>query len=555
MSAVTDIIRIGRRQWGWMATGMLFGVIVISANALLMAMSGWFIASMAVSGLNGVVFDYFVPSAVIRALALVRTIGRYAERLVSHEGTFRFLTDVRVWLFQRLEPLAPAGLEWYAGGDVVGRLRGDVDNLESLYLRVMMPLAAGSFSIIMAVAFVAFWNRLSSLVLCVVLLMAGLVLPLIGRELSKEPGRAVVALEGELRAVVTEGLQGAEELILLGATERHGTQVCTLSNRLVGEQQRLARIAAMTTSGSTVCAGLGMAGVLAAACQAVSAGALSGPELVMLLLFSGASFEAAGTLPGALQAMPSVREALRRIYQLADALPPVSEPSLPAESLPIAYDVVFEKVSCSYADGPPVVSDFNLHITAGNRVVLVGPSGSGKSTIIEILLRFREYEGRISVGGTELRAMAGDDVRRLFSALPQQPHLFNMSIRGNIMLARPDATDEQLQTVLVDSGLAAWIAGLPSGLDTEVGEGGSTVSGGEARRIALARALLKDAPVLLLDEPTEGLDAALEQEVVTRLAARIQGKTALIVSHRPACLALGDRVVRFTDSAGEGFHG
>lgn len=547
MRGVWAIVRVGRRQWGWMAAGVVLGMTVIAANALLMALSGWFIASMAVSGLNGIAFNYFSSSAAIRALALVRTVGRYGERLVTHEAAFRFLADLRVWLFRRLEPLAPAGLERYAGGDVAGRLRADVDSLENLYLRIIAPVAVGSSSILLAVLFVAVWNRSSSLVLCAVLLLAGLGLPLLGRRLAAKPGRASTALAGELRTAVTEGLQGMDELILLGATDRHAELVGGVSRRLVAEQQYLGRINGLTLAGATACAGLGMAGVLAVAGLAVANGTLTGPALVMLLLFSGAAFEAAGTLPGALQAIPAVREALRRIHQLADASPPVPDPSLPEKKLPVATDVVFRDVCCSYTDGQPVLHGLNVHIPAGSRVALAGSSGIGKSTIIEVLLRFRDYSGSITVGGTELRTLAGDEVRRLFSALPQQPHLFNTTIRENILLARPDASEEALYRVLVDSGLAQWVAGLPLGLDTAMGEGSSTVSGGEARRIALARALLKDAPILLLDEPTEGLDAATEQEVVTRLAERTRGKTVLMVSHRPVCLALADQVVRLPE--------
>jgi ATP-binding cassette subfamily C protein CydC len=174
---------------------------------------------------------------------------------------------------------------------------------------------------------------------------------------------------------------------------------------------------------------------------------------------------------------------------------------------------------------------------------------------VEILLRFRDYDGSITVGGTELRSLTGDNVRRLFSALPQQPHLFNTTIRENILLARPDASGEDLMRVVSDSGLAPWVDGLPLGLDTTVGEGASTVSGGELRRIALARTLLKDAPILLLDEPTEGLDAAMEQIVMSRLTERVRGKTVLMVSHRPACLALADQIVRLSEHTGGGAHG
>jgi ATP-binding cassette subfamily C protein CydC len=529
-----------------MLAGIVLGVVVIAANALLMALSGWFIASMAISGASGAAFNYFLPSAGIRALAILRTVGRYLERLVTHEAAFRFLTSLRVWLFRRLEPLAPAGLEGYASGDLVGRLRGDVDSLENLYLRIIAPLAVGGCSIMLAVLFVALWDRASSIVLCVVLLLAGVALPLLGRRLALEPGHRSARLAGELRTAVTEGLQGAEELTLLGCIQRQAERVDDLSSRLVAEQQHLGNINALTLALASACGGLGMAGVLAVAGPRVAEGLLSGPALVMLLLFSGAALEAAGSLPAALQMAPPVAESLRRIFQLTGAPPPVAEPLRP-EPLPAQTEIVFRDVSCTPAAGPPLLRGFSLHVPAGTRVALLGPSGSGKSTVMALLLRFRDYGGSITLGGTELRCLASDQARRLFSALPQQPHLFNATIGENILLARPEASQEELWLALADSGLSRWVEGLPQGLDTPVGEGGCKISGGEARRIALARALLKDAPLLLLDEPTEGLDVETEREMVARLAERTRGKTVLLATHRPACLAMADRVVRLPD--------
>ena len=205
--------------------------------------------------------------------------------------------------------------------------------------------------------------------------------------------------------------------------------------------------------------------------------------------------------------------------------------------------MVLDQVSCGYGEGQVVLKQFSLVINPGERVAVVGPSGSGKSTLIELLLRFRPYQGSISIGGCELRDIAPDQLSRLVAAVPQQPHLFNSTIRENILLGR-EIPDEQLSAVLADSGLEQWIAGLPQGLETPVGETGSAVSGGEARRIALARALVGKAPILLLDEPTEGLDGAIEQSVVQYLTERLQGTTVLVVTHRPACLALAQRVVR-----------
>jgi len=248
-------------------------------------------------------------------------------------------------------------------------------------------------------------------------------------------------------------------------------------------------------------------------------------------------------LPGALQLFPAAREAARRILELTNATLPVPDPPLPAAPLPATTGIVFTEVSCDYITGLPVLTAFNLNVPAGSRVALVGPSGSGKSTIVEILLRFRDYGGSVTLGGSEIRELAGDDLRSIISAVPQRPHLFNATIGENILLGNAAATEKQLRQALEDACLADWIAGLPMGLETPVGEGGSAVSGGEGRRIALARALLKDAPILLLDEPTEGLDARTEQELVDRLIRATRGKTVLLISHRPACLALVERVV------------
>jgi ATP-binding cassette subfamily C protein CydC len=289
--------------------------------------------------------------------------------------------------------------------------------------------------------------------------------------------------------------------------------------------------------------------LLLAGNPALAAGEITGPVLVMLLFFATAVFEAVVPLSTALQLMPAARAAVGRIGELSEASPPVPEPVRPA-LLPTATDLVFRNVICSYGDGVPVLNGFNLVVPQGSCVALTGPSGCGKSTLMEILLRFRPYCGSVTVGGKEICDLAGDDLRRLIAVLPQRPHLFNASVRENIMLGKRHATPEELAGVLEDTALSPWLGTLPRGVDTEVGEGGSAVSGGEARRIALARALLKDVPLLLLDEPTEGLDASTERDVVARLAGRIAGRTVLLVTHRPACLSLADRVVRFDDCLG-----
>lgn len=545
MNWLVRFMKISRRQWLWMAAGILLGVVVIAANTLLMAVSGWFIASMAVSGVSGIPFNYFSPSASIRLLAIIRTVGRYMERLVSHEATFRILSELRVWLFRRFVPLAPACLERYAGGDVAGRLRADVDALETLYLRIVAPLAVGAVSIVAALFFLLRISPPSALVMLAFLLLAGVWLPLLVRRYSEEPGRRSALLAAELRSKVTDGLQGVEELILLGAVEHQAAVVDALSAKVIAEQESLGRINALSLGGMALFAGSGVAAVLLTGSLQVASHQIPPPYLVMLLLFSAAIFEAAGQLPSALHLLPAARESAARIFELADA-------PIPVPDNPIIYDVptgngiCFKNVTASYLPGEPVLNNISMEVPAGGSVVLTGSSGVGKSLLVEILLRFRDYEGSVTVGGFEIRDLPKDALIGMIAAVPQRPHLFNGTIRDNILLGNTAAGEEQLQQVLKESGLDSWVSGLPLGLATAVGINGSAVSGGEARRIALARALLKDAPILLLDEPTEGLDGATEREVVSRLKERFGGAggtTMLVVSHRPACLALGDTVI------------
>jgi ATP-binding cassette subfamily C protein CydC len=543
MSALAAFLRICHGQWRWLVGGILLGLLVIAANVFLMALSGWFIASMAVAGATGISFNYQLPAVGIRALAIVRTLGRYAERLVTHEAALRVLADLRVWFFRRLTPLAPAGLERYAAGDLAGRLRSDVDALENLYLRIIAPLATGLLSMCCGIALVAIWSGAVAGVLLVALVTSGILLPLAIRHLARQPGETAAALSGDLRIALTESIEGYEELQILGAAERQTEQMNRLSDRLVTAQRQLARIAALGQAGGIACSGIALAAVLALAGSQVATGSLPGPTLVMLLLLSAALFETTALLPAALQTAPATIASLRRILQVALSPPPFEDPASPCSCPVIPLPISLHDVRASHLTGTAAHQRFSLAIAASERVALVGPSGAGKSTIMELLLRFRPYTGTISIGDAELRDLADDTVRQLVSALPQTPHLFNATIRDNILIARPEASTDELATVIEDAGLAEWIKNLPEGLSTQVGEQGHLVSGGEARRIALARTLLKDTPIVLLDEPTEGLDAALERQIVARLSERLAGKTVLLATHRRACLRMADRVV------------
>lgn len=541
MTRLLAILAPARSQWPWLAGGILLGVAVLTANMLLMAVSGWFISSMAVAGAAKLPFNFFYPSAAIRLLAIMRTVGRYGERLVTHEAAFRVLSHLRAWLFRRMIPLAPAGLERYAGADLAGRLRADLDSLENLYLRIIAPFCSGLAAIMLAGLFAGWFHAASGAILAGLLLVAGLLLPLVVRRLAEQPGRRSVELAAELRSRVGQGLQGAEELLLLGADQAQASEVEALSGRLIAEQVRLGQLGGLTMAVTTLLAGVTLALLGSVLVPAVESVQLSGPQMVMLLLFAAAAFEAVGPLAHSLSLIPASRQAVERIRELSDAAPPLPEPLVSPEIS--GHALVLQAVHCGYGDAGPVLNGLSLKLAEGERLAVTGPSGCGKSTLLELVLRLRPYQGSITLGGVELRELSMDTVSAIVAALPQQPHLFNDTIRQNILMGR-EVSDTELDQLLHDCCLDEWVAGLPGGLETAVGCGGSAVSGGEARRIALARALAGGAPVLLLDEPTEGLDSLTEQRLIERLQERVAGATLLVVTHRPAALALAQRVVR-----------
>lgn len=543
MRNILRIMNVARSQWRWMALGIFASVFVMVANSLLMAVSGWFIASMAVAGVSKASFNYFIPSAAIRLFAISRTVGRYLERLVTHDAALRILSELRVWLFLRFAPLSPAVLERYSTGELSSRFRNDIDTLENLYLRIFAPVAAGVVAIIASTIFVGIWNIFAAAALLFFLVLSGLVIPAVARSMASPHAKRGAVLSGDLRRVMTDGVAGGDELILLGAVEKSVQSVNRISAELVDEQKNLALKGGIVSSWLYLSSGCGAAVLLVINAFALVSGEMNGPQLVMLLLFCAASFEAAGGISSAMMLFPSVAESASRINSLADAQCPVNDPREPSRFID-GFSLRMEDVSFSYDGENFPLKKFSLDLPYGSRVALTGESGAGKSTVIELLLRFREYEGSITFGGVELKALCGDDIRSSISALSQKSHIFNSTVRENILVAKPDASGEEIAAVIHAAALDEWIAELPDGLETRTGEGGSEISGGEARRVALARTLLKQAELYILDEPTEGVDAVTESKLVARIDQYLKGKSLLLVSHRPALLRIVDRIQR-----------
>ncbi|MBK1719123.1 thiol reductant ABC exporter subunit CydC [Thiocystis violacea] len=528
----------------WMLFGTIAAILTLLANVTLMAASGWFLTAMAAAGLAGVSMNYFTPAAMIRGSAMLRTVGRYGERLVNHEATFRLIASLRVWFYQHLEPLAPARLQQYHSGDLLSRIRADIDALDNLYVRVLVPVVVANVSILLFTLFLLLYHPFLALSGLTFLVIAGVGLPIWSQARGARPGQRIAEDEGALRAAVIDGVQGMAELTLYGATERQAQRVDALSRRMIADQTRLSSDHGLTQAAVGLCASLSLWVLLWLAIPMVNDGRLLPPQLAMLALFTLASFEAVAPLPHAFQLLGRSLAAARRLFSIVDTQPAVPEPT-GLSPRPAHFDIEFADVGFSYPDAPrPAVTDIRLRVAEGSRAAVIGATGSGKSTLFNLLLRFWAPDsGTIRIGGHDILDFHGDDLRRHIAVVSQHTHLFDTTIRENLLIANPEASQGAIEAACRVAQIHDFIAELPEGYDTWVGETGVRMSGGQGRRIAVARALLKDAPILLLDEPTEGLDAATERDLMRALDKLMVGRTVLLITHRPAGLDWVDQVL------------
>jgi len=524
---------------------VLLSFATTGASVGLMAVSAYLISKAALVTDTA---DLNVIITGVRFFAISRAALRYAERYVTHLATFRILTRLRVWFYRAIEPLAPARLMQYRSGDLLTRIVADIETLENFYLRVVIPplaavlvtilgcLILGSFDVWLAVALLAF------------IVVTGVVLPLASRWLSRQPAAELIATRAELNASLVDEVQGIADLLAYGQEDAYQARALSLSQQLNRVQERLAAIRGMGNGLAALFTSLAALTVLFMAIPLVTAGKIDGVFLALLPLTAIACFEAVQPLAHAFQMLESSQAAARRIFELIDSKPAVVDPVAPApadQPASRAVSIEVRDLRFRYApDEPPVLDGVSFSVPAGGRVALVGANGSGKSTVVNLLLRFWDTdEGTIRIGGRELRTVGADDVRGLLGVVPQHTHLFNASIRDNLYLANPEASEADLVAACQQAQLHDFVRSLPQGYDTLVGENGLLLSGGERQRLAIARAILKDAPILILDEATSHLDALTAARVWQALDRFMAGRTTIIISHQRANLAHVDQTI------------
>ena len=504
----------------------------VAANVGLLAASGYLVAA---SALKPPLSELILAAVLVQVLGTSRGVSRYFERLLSHEVTFGLLTTLRAWLYGRLVPLAPARLVRRRGGDLLSRMVDDVGELQNVYLGVVSPVVAAALVSALALAILGALDPSLALATLPFLVFAGVGAPLLAGTLERGLGRRRAGLRSALGAELAEAVAGRRDLLAFGRAGDRARGISDLGRKLAREERRSAFAGGLREGLQELSAGLATWVVLLLAVRLVEGGGIGAVFLALAAMTASASFEAVRPLGEAIQSLGRSRAAGERVFEIADSEPTVGDPAGPLPT-PTGRAFEFDRVTFSYeGDGSPAISDVSFSLTAGQKVAVVGPSGSGKTTLANLLLRFWDpSSGSVRLDGEDLRDYAQQDARAAVAVAAQDAHLFDTSLRDNLLLARPDASDGELWSALETARLGGFVGGLPLGLDTRVGELGSRLSGGEHRRLAVARALLKEAPFLVLDEPTADLDATTERRLMETVLdlADDEGRGLVLITHR-----------------------
>ena len=528
------------------ATGGLLLAVLAGAGAAgaalgLMAVSAWLISRAA---LHPPVLHLMVAIVAVRAFGLGRGVLRYAERLAGHDAALRVLGRLRARVFARLAELAPAGLAGYRRADLAERLTADVDAVLDMLTRVLLPYAVAVLVGTGSVLLVGAYSPRTGLTLAAGLVLIGAAVPVLQARAARRADGRRAPLRAGLATGTADLLHGLPDLLAYDAARARLAGLADIDARLRGAEQRSAAMSGVSAAVTAFVTGVCLLVGLAVGAVAVRAGELSGELLAVVVLTPLAVFETAAGLPAAAQHFAAARASLRRLADVLGTPVPVVVPVAPVAVPTGPHTLRLAGVDAAWNPGRTVVHDVDLELAPGARVALVGPSGSGKSTVAALLVRFLDPSaGRVTLDGVDLRRIAPERIRQIVGYLPEDAYLFDTTIAANLRIGGPDATDDRLRSVLAQARLLDWVDTLPDGLETLVGEHGRALSGGQRRRLVLARALLADFRVLILDEPTEHLDDETATALLDDLLAAAAGRSVLVITHRADIASRVDEVI------------
>lgn len=538
---------------GWLVGGLILALITSLASISLLTISGWFITASAIAGVlapDGVAitFNFMQPAAEIRALAIIRTLGRYTERIVTHEATFKVLAEIRCWFFERLIPLAPGRIAMKRSGELLAGITQDIDTLDALYLRLLSPLFIALIGGGAIVIFIAFYSIQISLIVLFAFLIAMILIPWVFALLGKQSAKTMVDKMAEFKVGQIEIIQGINDLIAFGSYDRFKKQLIAVSEQLQEGQKKSDQLTALSTAITLFVSQIVILVIIVIAGGLYQQGSISGSVLVMLSFCVLAMFELLTPLSSSVQSLLKTQSSARRIRLFTDQTNAISQ-SEQTHQVPETGDITISNLSFRYTEQSNwILKDINLRIQQGSKIAIIGNSGAGKTTLLHLILRFYDPQhGEIEYAGIDAMQFESGQLMKRFALLSQHTQLFSASIKENLLIAKPNASDEEIRQAVNMAGLTKYISQLPDGMNTWVGEHGVKISAGEGRRVALARVYLKNAPILLLDEPTEGLDRETEDQVLNSLEVIAKDKTLIMVTHREAGLRLVNNIYRINE--------
>jgi ATP-binding cassette, subfamily C, bacterial CydC len=542
VSPLRRLLALVRPVRWWLVLAILAAAGALVANIALMTAAPYLLSKAPlVTGFAAL----SVAVTAVRAFAIARASLRYVERTVTHSTALRILTELRTNVFRAIEPLAPGDLPDERSGDLLARIDADVDSLDVFFVRGLAPVIAACIGALAACAILGTLDPVLAFALGVFLVAVGAGVPLAARAASSTPAARLVEARGRLHADLAEQIDGMADLIAFGADVGALARDAAVATEIRDAQRRRARVLGAASGSAALLTGLAGIACLWLAIPQVRSGAIAGTFFAVVPLVAFAAFEGVAPLGDAARQIEISRAAAARTFALMDREPRIADPPTPIDA-PADTSIAFRDVTFRYTpDAPPALDRLSFELPTGGRVGLVGASGAGKTTIVGLLLRFWDpVGGSIVVGDHDLRDYRLEDLRALFGVVPQHPYLFNGTFRDNLLLADGSADDEAIEDACDRATLGRFVASLPQGLDTPVGENGLKLSGGERQRVAVARLFLREAPIAILDEATANLDGPTERALLRELNAFAQDRTLLVVTHRRAPLDLADDVVR-----------
>ncbi|MCG6403627.1 cysteine/glutathione ABC transporter ATP-binding protein/permease CydC [Vibrio fluvialis] len=542
MRDLLPYLKLYKKHWFGLILGMLLAFVTLCASIGLLTLSGWFLSAAAVAGLTIAreTFNYMLPGAFVRGFAMGRTAGRWGERVVSHNATFKLLTDLRIFFFEKLAPMIPGRVSNLRDADLLNRLVADIDAMDHVYLRLISPVTVGVLGIAALTTLLCWFDMALGLTLGGVLLVLLFVWPVMFYKLGKRNGAELTQHKAEMRVATLDWLQGYSELTIFGAESRYRDAIYAAQEKLLANQKVNASFTGLASALLLLANGWTLVLMLWLAADGVN-GQAPDPMIALVVFATMASVELLMPIAGAFQHLGQTLTSARRLNEIILSEPDVKFPSEETRHSG-QFDITFENLTFNYSGGEqPALKDVSLTIPAGNKVAIVGQTGSGKSTLIQLLCRYWDaQQGDIRIAGTRLQEWKESDLRAAISVVSQRVDILNGSLRDNLIMAKPTANDNELSAMLERVGLGKLLEA--PGLDAWLGDGGRQLSGGEKRRIGIARALLHDGPILLLDEPTEGLDKQTEQQIMALFKSHFENKTVIFITHRLVELETMDTV-------------